>query len=66
MTKDIYKLAMEKTLERSKKFSCEFSDEVKKNGYYTMNCFYFGCLHQQDGTCPVLKGDYHVRKARQV
>lgn len=55
-TKSIYSIAREKTLERSKKFSCQFADEVKKNGGYTMNCFYFGCLHQQDGNCPVLKG----------
>lgn len=56
-TKSIYTLAREKTVERYKKFSCEFSKEVRELGCYSMNCFYFGCLHQQDGTCPVLTGD---------
>lgn len=56
MAKSIYTLAREKTVERSKKFSCEFVDEVKKNRGYSMNCFYFGCIHQIDGDCPVLTG----------
>lgn len=57
MTKSIYTLAREKTVERSKKFSCEFSEEVRDNGGYTMNCYYFGCIHQINGNCPFLKGD---------
>lgn len=55
-TKSIYTLAREKTVERSKKFSCEFADEVRERGGYTMNCFYFGCIHQIDGDCPVING----------
>lgn len=55
-TKSIYTLAREKTVERSKKFSCEFSEEVRERGGYSMNCFYFGCIRQIDGDCPVLKG----------
>ena len=54
-TKSIYTLAREKTVERSKKFSCEFSEEVRDNGGYTMNCYYFGCIHQIDHDCPVVK-----------
>lgn len=53
---NIYKLARQKTLEHSKKFSCDFETEVRENGSYTMNCFYFGCIHQIDGDCPVLNG----------
>lgn len=52
----LHGLAREKTVERSKKFSCQFSEEVRKAGSYTMNCFYFGCIHQIDGDCPVLNG----------
>lgn len=54
-TKSIYTLAREKTVERSKKFSCEFSEEVRDNGGYTMNCYYFGCIHQIDHDCPIVK-----------
>ena len=55
-TKSIYTLAREKTVERYKKFSCDFESEVRENGSYTMNCFFFGCIHQIDGDCPVLNG----------
>ena len=55
MTKDVYKLAREKVLELARP-SCEFAEEVRENGGYTMNCHYFGCMHLQDGSCPVLKG----------
>ena len=55
-TTSIYTLAREKTVERSKKFSCEFDDEVRNSGGYSMNCFYFGCIHQIDGDCPVING----------
>lgn len=55
MTKDVYKLAREKILERARP-SCEFADEVRERGGYSMNCFYFGCIHQIDGDCPVLTG----------
>ncbi len=51
-----YTLAREKTVERSKKFSCEFSEEVRERGGYSMNCFVLGCWHQINGTCPILKG----------
>lgn len=54
-TKSIYTLAREKTLESSKKISCEFSEEVRDNGGYTMNCYYFGCIHQIDHDCPIVK-----------
>ena len=37
-----------------KKFKCEFSEQAK-NGK-EMNCFYFGCLHQIKGDCPILNG----------
>ena len=53
---NIYKLAREKALEHSKKFSRGFEHEVRENGSYTMNCFYFGCIHQIDGDSPVLNG----------
>ena len=55
MTKDVYKLAREKVLERARP-SSEFSEEVRERGGYSMNCFFFGCIHQIDGDCPVLTG----------
>lgn len=55
MTKDVYKLARERVLERARP-SCEFAKEVRERGGYSMNCFYFGCIHQIDGDCPVLTG----------
>lgn len=39
-----------------KKFSCEFAEEAKARGGYSMNCFYFGCLHQINDDCEALKG----------
>ena len=39
-----------------KKFKCDFMEEVKKNNEYSMNCYYFGCIHQINGTCPILNG----------
>lgn len=41
---------------REKKFKCQFEENVKKNKGYTMDCFYFGCIHQINGTCPILNG----------
>lgn len=41
---------------REKKFKCEFENEVKKNRGYTMNCYYFGFIHQINGDCPILNG----------
>ena len=41
---------------REKKFKCEFEQEVKERKGYTMNCFELGCLHQINGTCPILNG----------
>lgn len=41
---------------RQKKFKCEFAAEVCANKGYTMNCFYFGCIHQIKGDCPILQG----------
>ena len=40
---------------REKKFKCEFSQEVLENKSYTMNCFYYGCIHQIRGDCPILR-----------
>jgi hypothetical protein len=40
---------------REKKFKCEFSQEVKDNKSYTMNCYYYGCIHQIRGDCPILR-----------
>ena len=40
---------------REKKFKCEFACEVKKQKEYTHNCFYFGCIHQINGDCPILR-----------
>ena len=42
--------------ENNKKFECEFMEEVKKNNSYSMNCYYFGCIHQINGSCPILNG----------
>lgn len=39
---------------REKKFKCEFSEQAKSGK--EMNCFYFGCLHQIKGDCPILNG----------
>jgi hypothetical protein len=41
---------------REKKFKCEFAKEVKENKGYTMNCFFYGCIHQIRGDCPILNG----------
>ena len=41
---------------RQKKFKCQFSGEVRANKGYTMNCYYFGCIHQINGDCPILQG----------
>lgn len=41
---------------REKKFKCQFAGEVKKNKGYTMNCYYYGCIHQINGDCPILQG----------
>lgn len=41
---------------REKKFKCEFSKEVKENKGYTMNCYFYGCIHQINGDCPILNG----------
>jgi hypothetical protein len=41
---------------RDKKFKCQFSSEVKANKGLTMNCYYFGCIHQINGDCPILQG----------
>lgn len=45
---------------REKKFKCEFSEQAT-NGK-EMNCFYFGCLHQIKGDCPILNGGSDVKK----
>lgn len=39
-----------------KKFRCDFEEEVMKNKGYTMDCYFFGCWHQINGTCPILNG----------
>lgn len=41
---------------REKKIKCEFAGEVRENKGYIMNCFYFGCIHQINGNCPILQG----------
>ena len=41
---------------RQKKFKCQFDSEVRNNKGYTMNCYYFGCIHQINGDCPILQG----------
>lgn len=33
-----------------------FSKEVKENKGYTMNCFFYGCIHQINGDCPIING----------
>lgn len=38
-----------------KKFNCEFAEEVKERGAYSMNCLYFGCIHIIDDDCEALK-----------
>lgn len=38
------------------KKECEFAAEVQENRGYTMNCFFFGCIHQINGTCKHIKG----------
>lgn len=38
------------------KKECEFAAEVRENRGYTMNCFFFGCIHQINGTCKHIKG----------
>lgn len=40
---------------REKKFKCQFAGEVNKKKEYTHNCFYFGCIHQINGDCPILR-----------
>ena len=45
---------------REKKLKCEFSEQAKSGK--EMNCFYFGCLHQIKGDCPILKGGADVKK----
>lgn len=32
-------------------FKCPYNGTGRNN----MNCFYFGCLHQINDTCPILK-----------
>ena len=39
-----------------KKFRCDFEEDVRKNEGYTMDCYFFGCWHQINGTCPILNG----------
>lgn len=37
-----------------KKFKCEFAEEVKARGSYSMNCHFFGCIHIIDDDCEAL------------
>lgn len=39
-----------------KKFYCEFAEEAKARGGYSMSCFFFGCIHQINDDCEALKG----------
>lgn len=41
---------------KPKKFRCDFEEDVRKNKGYTMDCYFFGCWHQINGTCPILNG----------
>ena len=43
-----------KKVTREKKFKCQYAGEVRENKGYTMNCFYFGCIHQIKDDCPIL------------
>ena len=47
---------------RNKKFKCEFAGDVKKAKGYTMDCFYFGCIHQINGDYPILNGGVDEEK----
>lgn len=38
-----------------KKFNCEFAEEAKERGGYSMSCFFFGCIHQINDDCEALK-----------
>jgi hypothetical protein len=38
---------------RDRKFKCPYNEKPGKQ--YTMNCLYFGCIHQINDDCP-LKG----------
>lgn len=40
---------------REKKFQCEFAGDVKARGWFVMNCYALGCLHQINGDCPIIK-----------
>lgn len=43
---------------REKKFKCPYGEPVeggKNMESYTMNCFYFGCIHQIEHDCPIIK-----------
>lgn len=50
----------------SEKKECEFAEEVRENGGYTMNCFYFGCFHQINGTCKHVKGINKQTEAKEI
>lgn len=41
---------------RDRKFKCPYDE--KPGRQYTMNCLYFGCIHQINDDCP-LKGKEH-------
>lgn len=41
------------TMER--KFKCPYDEKPGKS--YTMNCLYFGCIHQINNDCPLKRND---------
>lgn len=41
---------------REKKFKCPYGcGTIQDSHRLTENCFYFGCLHQINDTCPILR-----------
>lgn len=44
---------------REKKFKCPFNETLdiikENNGNFTMTCYYFGCIHQIDDNCPIIR-----------
>lgn len=45
---------------RERKFKCPHDERPGKQ--YTMNCYYFGCIHQINNDCPLKRNDERIKK----